>query len=230
MRMFDSGKSLCALATMLFCFCGSANAGLVVPPGNSPLLIPESHGATISYDASLDLFGAVTSATFDLDSGSPTPSVADIAATFTMAANIDNAGHVLNGSFSLTGESPSLGITTPTTLASGTVTGVGGANSILQFFVDSLSINSAIEGITGGFDHALINFYAFPPGFNSAGLPDFTKSYHNTTADDAPGIFFVASIPEPDTLATFVVSILFLTMVAVRRKRKRVMQPVTALR
>ena len=220
MRMLGTGKRLLALASALCCFCGSANAGLIVPPGNSPLLIPEAHSATLSYDASHDQFGAVSSATFALDNGSLMPAAGDIVGTFTMAANIDNAGHVLGGSFSLVGKSSSLGITTPTTLVSGTITGVGGGDTTLQFSVDNFSINDAIEDITGDFDHALIDFYAFLPGFDSAGLPDFTKNYHSPTFDDAPGIFFVASIPEPDDVTALGFAFLLLTIIRVGRKRK----------
>jgi hypothetical protein len=213
----------------LWTLSSRAEAGLYFPPDTSPLIIPAGFGATVSYDASLQRFGAITSGPFALDvTGGLHFGANDIVSTFTMAANIDNSGNVLNGSFSLIGQSATLGISAPTKLVSGNIVGVGGFQgmvalgefaSVLQFYVDDVLVDSSIGDLTGSFGAAVIDFYAFVPGFNSAGLPDFSKSYSGTTATDAPGIYLVSSVPEPASLLVYGASFALLTLFRRRNQR-----------
>jgi hypothetical protein len=196
----------------------SAEADLYTPPANSPFLITEATAAALSYNPSLELFGAKSTATFALEIGSLIPA-RDIVSSFTMAAHITNSGQVLNGSFSLIGQSTALGISSPTKLLSGNIIGVGGfqgmiapgvSASVLQFYVSGLVVNDALEDVTGSYNYAVIDFYGFPPAFDSAGLPQFAVGYSNTTATDAPGIFLVSSLPAPGSLAAYGSALLML--------------------
>ena len=190
----------------------NSRAGIIVGGGGPP---PETTAeldacgpcsALVSYNAPMELFGA---------SGGPEPFqlwqsplssgsnlLAQFDATFTLAANIDNSGKLLNGSFSLTGTNVSLGITTPTTLLSGNLidmaTCIGSdCGAELQFLASDLIFNNAVETLTGDIAAAYIDFYAIP----AYRFDDFSSSFGPVATNDTSP--FIYLVPEPPSLPLF---------------------------
>jgi hypothetical protein len=199
---------------------------LSINPAKAAFISPDSDFELVNSSpskgpiAALDTYNAVTeaftsTATFagTLNSLPAFGVVArDIDGNFSLSATIDHTGALVGvGTFTLTGQSTTLGISTPTTLLSGLVQGDGTFDSVLQMNGAVTSINPDLQKVVGPIGSAVLEFFGLP-------VFGFTQSFSEPTASESPEIFLV-SVPEPPSPFLFVGGIL--TVLAFRNRARR---------
>jgi hypothetical protein len=168
--------------------------------------------ATVIYDAltetltaSADFGPAARPASLVTATGPLLILAQDFVGTFSLTSNIDNAGTVLGGSFTLTGQSATLGILAPTTLLSGSVLDQGQSGGILQMSGDVTLLDPILEAVVGPIGFAVLNF------IGAGG--SFADSFIRVTTSQSPDIFLVSQVTEPASLALFCSGLVSLILV-----------------
>lgn len=180
------------------------------PKGPNPAL--DSYNAVTEAFTSTAPFGSATQpGSLLMPFGSPVAS--DVIGNFSLSATIDHTGALVGvGIFTLTGQSTTLGISTPTTLLSGMIQGDGSSMGVLQMNGAVTSINPDLQKVVGPISSAVLDFI---------GVPAFTSSFSAPTASESPDIFLV-SVPEPPSEFLFVgggvLTVLAFRLRACRRK------------
>lgn len=211
----------------------NAYAGIFVDvsgPGVAFFGIAGSHIADITYDATSEIFTAVTnySAPPDLQftalGGFGPTVVSDIQGTLILTATIDHNGAVDNGIFSLVGTVPSLGILFPQSLMSGHLhddaslapgathpDGICCSIGEFELIGSAPSFAPGLEAIFGPIDEVIFDEFTF-------GTFNFTRNISDLTSTESPAIGLF-NIPEPSTGVLFAAG--FLTWLGLGRTGRR---------
>jgi hypothetical protein len=170
------------------------------PLGAKFLMVQGLDPAATTYDATTETFTATTQySAANVDKISPLLEILvhDIVGSFSLTAKIDNAGTVLGGSFAVTGQSLTLGITTPMTLVSGKILDGGEFQFAgLELLTTVTALNSNLQSLIGPVRLTVLDIFGLPTNFN--------HSFSGLTATEAPAIYLVT---EPATVFLFAIGL-----------------------